>query len=119
MKVFQWISLPLIGLLALNSLIRIARGRWPRWIHLASATVWLAAGAAIAVPDTTTSIARVLGIGRGADLLIYVVAIAFIVVTFYFYHRYRQLTIELTRLTRHLALKSARPSEERSPAEDT
>lgn len=118
MNLFQWVTLPLVGLLALNSLIRLVRGRQPRWIHLTSAVVWIVAGVTIAVPDSTTRIARILGIGRGADLLTYLLAIAFVIATSYFYHRYRRLTIDLTRLTRHIALRSARPPEDRPSGRD-
>ena len=48
-----------------------------------------------------------LGIGRGADLVIYLVAIAFLVSVFYFYHKYRQLSSELTEVVRSIALERA------------
>jgi hypothetical protein len=119
MNLFQLVSIPIAALLAIASLFRLVRGGQPRWVYLASALVWLAAGMAIAAPDSTTTIAHALGIGRGADLLTYVLAIAFVLVTFYFYHRHRQLTVQLTELTRHIALREARPPDEAPPGRDT
>lgn len=116
---FQWISLPLIVLLIFRSGARLYRGDRPRWMPVAGVIVWLLAGVAIAMPDSTTTIARTLGIGRGADLITYSLAIAFVVTTFYFYHRYRQLTVDLTTLTRHLALLSAQSPDEREIGQGT
>ncbi len=110
---FQWISLPVIIFLALRSGTKLVRGDGPRWMHAAGTLVWLLAALAIAMPDSTTTFARALGIGRGADLITYLLAIAYLVTTFYFYHRYRQLTVDLTTLTRHLALLSAQSPDDR------
>lgn len=119
MNFFQWISLPVIVFLALRSGAKLVRGDGPRWIHAAGAIVWLVAALAIAMPDSTTTVARALGIGRGSDLIVYLLAIAYLVTTFYFYHRYRQLTVDLTTLTRHLALLSARSPDEREIGQGT
>lgn len=118
MNLFQWVAIPVAALFALNSLVQLARGKQPRWIYLTGVVVWTLAAVTIAVPDSSTTVAQVLGITRGADLLTYVLAIAFIVVSFYLYNRNRQLTLELTTLTRHIALQSARPPLRDSTAAD-
>jgi hypothetical protein len=105
MIVFQMIAIPLVLLLCLRSVARLLRGERPRWSALLGAVVWLGAAAAIFDPDLTNRAAGWLGIGRGADLLIYVVALAFAVVSFYFYTRLRRLESNLTVIVRELALR--------------
>jgi len=111
MTIFQWVGLPLVGLLFLRSAVQLARGVRPRLTIVVSLGIWLSAGIAIARPDVTTALARLLGIGRGADLVIYLVAIAFLVSVFYFYHKYRQLSSELTEVVRSIALDRAERAE--------
>jgi hypothetical protein len=70
--------------------------------------LWASAGVAILDPDATTRLAVVLGIRRGADLLIYCTALALCVGFFVIYVKIRQLSREITLLTRELALSGAR-----------
>ena len=77
-----------------------------------SAASWLAAGITILQPEVTNTVARFLGIGRGADLVLYVVSLSFLVSLVYFYHKYRQLNSDLTEIVRSLAIQDA---EERWP----
>jgi len=108
MTAFQWIGLPLVAALFIRSAVRLLRGERPRFTILLGLVIWLAAAVAIYRPAITTEVARFLGIGRGADLLIYLVAIAFLVSVFYFYRKYRQLSSELTQVVRSIALDRAR-----------
>ncbi len=104
---FQLLAAPMAGLLAVRSLLRILRGDRPRVTAWLGAIVWTGAAVAVLLPDLTTRAARTLGIGRGADLLIYLVAIAFLVSSFYFYQKYRKLSADLTALTRAIAVQQA------------
>ena len=122
MTTFQLIALPLFSVLALSSLVQVIRGRGRRRVALAMALVWIVAGLAIAFPESTTAVARWLGIGRGADLVTYLLASAFMATTVYFYHRYRQLSTELTKLVRHVAIAEAESPDAPGPTgkpEDT
>jgi hypothetical protein len=105
MIVFQLIAVPIVVLLLLRSAIRAVRGDRPRWTALLGIVVWAAAGTAILAPDLTNRVAGWLGIGRGADLLIYVVALSFAVVAFYFYQRFRKLESQITEIVRELAIR--------------
>jgi hypothetical protein len=117
MNTFQWIATPILGILFSRALLRLAGGARPRWWLLLSAAIWLAAAITILVPDLTTGIAHTLGIGRGADLLIYIVAILFIASFFFFYNRYRRLEAELTRLVRQLAIDQAEREDDGPPSD--
>ena len=123
MNRFQWIALPILALLFLRALVLLARGARPRWWLLLRAAVWLGAAIAVLWPDFTTRIARALGIGRGADLIIYIVTILFIVSFFFLLQRYRRLEVQLTSLVRHLAIDEAErhgasPDDSRTSAPD-
>jgi len=69
--------------------------------------VLAAAAAAIARPDQVTRIAQLFGIGRGADIVLYVLALAFVGLSFYFYAQQVRLRRDLSALASHIALQDA------------
>jgi len=71
-------------------------------------------GAAVSVffPQVLTWLANLVGIGRGTDLLLYILVIVFLGVAATTYRRFRQMETQITELSRRLALLSA----ERPPA---
>jgi small membrane protein len=104
LSMFQLIFVPLIGALFLRSLIQFGRGRH-RFAAFLGMTVWAAAGAAVARPDLTIIAAKTLGIGRGADLILYMFAVAFLLAAFYMYNRMAQLESVLTSIVRQMAIR--------------
>lgn len=107
MTLFQDIFAPLCVCAAGAMLWRTARGRSPRRNGLFWTAVWLAAGYLILNPLLTTRIAGWLGIGRGADLLLYIAILAGLAGSFYFYVRHRRLEVVVTEIIRREALRSA------------
>jgi hypothetical protein len=107
MTVFQMIAVPLAALLFLRSGVRFVRGDGHRWVAILSMALWLAAGIAIAQPGLTNTVARFFGIGRGADLVSYFIALAFLASVVYFYHKYRKLNSDVTEIIRRLAIQNA------------
>lgn len=79
-------------------------------------SLWLLAAAGILKPDFTTFIAQSLGIGRGADVIIY----ASILILFYLLFRthilIENLRHEVTQVIRSLALKDLTKSRKKSSA---
>ncbi|MFQ5492031.1 MAG: DUF2304 family protein, partial [Phycisphaerae bacterium] len=71
MNLFQGFFLALAGLLLVGTVVATARGWVSRREGLFSACIWIVAGVAVAWPDATTRVARVVGLGRGANLLLY------------------------------------------------
>lgn len=69
----------------------------------------LAMGMVIAVifPESTNTIAHILGVGRGADLLLYVLSLVFISTTLNNYLHQQDERDSLYRLARKLALLEA------------
>lgn len=115
--VFQLVTVPLVTLLFLRCVYRVIRRSRSRVGSLAGALIWFTAGVAILRPEVTNEAAELLGIGRGADLLLYLLAIAFLAAVFYFYQKAHRLESDLTRVVRRLALQEGReswPARERS-----
>jgi hypothetical protein len=102
---FQIITLPGILLLLLYNLWGGRRGHWWQPSRLAAAGIWGLAGLAVAKPAWTTRVAAAVGIGRGADLMLYLLSISFLAACFYFYHRIVRLEASISTLVRHLALQ--------------
>lgn len=108
MTPFQWLAITILGGLLLWELARLARGVSGRLFWLVRCLVWLAAAAAIARPDWVQGFASAIGIGRGADVVLYLSVLALPAVAFYFYARTVRLQRQVTELVRHLALAEAR-----------
>lgn len=108
MNLFQMIFVPLCTAAGLASLVRTARRQTSFRLGLFWAIVWLGTAAIIAVPQMTVAIAPWFGIGRGADLMIYVAAVAGLGASLYFYGRLRHLEMLVTELVRQNVLSHPR-----------
>ncbi len=62
---------------------------------------------AVMRPDDLTTIARMLGVGRGADLVLYALVVAFMAGMFSFYQRFRVVDRRYTELARTVAIREA------------
>jgi hypothetical protein len=107
MTVFQLVALPISVLLAVRSGARLLRGERPRVRAAFGAVLWTAASVAILIPDLTTDVANVLGIGRGTDLITYLVALGFFWSWFYFNQKIARNSTHLTELCRTIAVEHA------------
>ncbi len=61
----------------------------------------------VAYPHSTTYIAHIVGIGRGADLVMYAAFILIFYTLFNIFIRLKELDKNITIITRHLSLKDA------------
>ncbi|PQO25729.1 hypothetical protein C5Y96_23240 [Blastopirellula marina] len=116
MNLFQWAALTFIGCSLLVEVVRAISSRRLSWTKSFRITIWLGAAICVVTPGIVTRVAQTIGIGRGADVLIYVVTLIFIATTFYFYSRYTRLQRQITDLTRYLAIHEAKHPET-SPAD--
>ncbi|MGO0576779.1 DUF2304 domain-containing protein [Ornithinimicrobium panacihumi] len=76
------------------------------------------AAAAILFPRLLTQAAQLLGVGRGADLLLYGLTVVFLGYVAASYRRMRQMEQQLTTLARELALREARDVQGGRSADD-
>lgn len=106
MTAFQILAVSLLGLMLARDLWQWSRGG-SAVVRLLRLAVWVGAGVAIAVPNLVQKVAEALGIGRGADVVLYLFVLAFLGVSFFLYSRCLRLEREVTELTRHLAVRDA------------
>lgn len=106
MIIFQFITVPILGAFFIISIIKLIQGKKPRVLWIVNAAIWLIASITILQPDVTQKIAGMLGIGRGADLLLYFLAISFLCAIIYIYNRFQKLESNITEIIRLLALRS-------------
>lgn len=75
---------------------------------------------AVLRPDDTTRIAHLIGVGRGTDLLVYLLVVAFVFGMLNTYLRQREISNHLTDLARTVALREAEvTNRERGLIEDS
>lgn len=69
---------------------------------------WLAAGVVVVTPGTSSYFAKLVGIGRGADLVIYISLAVLFFLVFKLMIRLEHLNKDITELTREVALRDRR-----------
>lgn len=87
---------------------------WRRWrqsaIRLVEAVawsvVWIASAVVVADPNITSRIARAVGVGRGADLVLYAAVLALLVLVFHLHVAHRRLERLLTHIVETNALET-------------
>ncbi|TDQ05006.1 DUF2304 domain-containing protein [Labedaea rhizosphaerae] len=62
---------------------------------------------AVLAPGAVTDLAKIVGVGRGADLVMYGLVVAFGFATINTYLRFKELELRYARLARAIALRSA------------
>jgi small membrane protein len=80
-------------------------------LHLAETAVWALFWAGVIVvavrPETSSRAAELLGVGRGADLVVYLSVIALFWLVFRLFVRIERMERSITRLIREIGLKDA------------
>ena len=107
MNVFQWVMLPVLAVVTIAELARFARDR--RRTRLLRTAVWIAAAVLIADPDSATSLAQMVGIGRGTDFVFYVFMLVTPAVLFHLYSQQFRMRQDIVLLARREALRTAQP----------
>ena len=96
----------LSGLAAIGYLVFLRRNRLP--FHIVTVLVLLVAGAAaVMFPGATDDIAHYVGVGRGVDLITYILEVAVLFVLIHYYTKFVELQRQLTQLTREMAIQKA------------
>ena len=112
----NWIqALLIVSVLALLVYLLRSRGsaRSKAWVKVGYVVFVIISIYAILRPDDTTVVANWLGVDRGADLITYMLIIAFAFTTLSAYMRFKDIELKYARLARAVALQNARVPEER------
>lgn len=88
-------------------------GRYARMVNGLLALVWLWACVLIIKPELASMIARMLGIGRGTDLVFYVAVLLAVFYAMFTYYRLCDIRKDITLIVRHIAI-----AEHQIPAEN-
>jgi hypothetical protein len=72
---------------------------------IAWSALWLLAAGVVLLPQVTTRIAQFVGVGRGADLVLYASVSGLFLLVFKLFVQHEQLERKLTDLVRHDALR--------------
>lgn len=65
---------------------------------------WVLAGIVATLPQTADTVARLVGVGRGADVVIYLSLVVIFYLIFRLYVKIEQVEGEITRLVRKLSM---------------
>jgi len=74
---------------------------------------WVIVGVVALIPDIANRLADFLGIGRGADVVVYSAIVIIVALLFRMSVRIEQLDRAITKVTRELALRRDAPHDER------
>ncbi len=107
MNLFQLVAIGSLAVVMLGELARLGQDRLTVGSWLVRSSIWLAAAVAIARPLLLQSLANLLGIGRGTDVLLYALVFVFLGTSFFLYSRTVLLQRQVTELIRRYALDSA------------
>ena len=97
-----------VGILIISA--RLLRGRGARVVALRRIGMLAFAALAIAsilFPETWTRVAKLVGVGRGTDMVLYALVVAFLSTTVTTYLRFREMEVRYTALARRMALAEA------------
>lgn len=113
-------TLPLIKILLLGAIAVFAilafrgsrRASYRLLWRVYGVLVAVAAVVSVLFPDSLTTIAEAVGVGRGADLLLYVLVVTFMLTSVVLFRRVGVLERRYTELVRSVALQRARLPDE-------
>ena len=112
----NWIqALLIMSVLALLVYLLSSRGtaRSKAWVKVGYVVFVIVSIYAILRPDDTTVVANWLGVDRGADLITYMLIVAFAFTTLSAYMRFKDIELKYARLARAVALQNARVPDQR------
>ena len=104
MLVIQILLIALFALAVVKAVLRFRTGDLSVAGLLYWVVFWFAAAAIVIVPDSTFYFARMLGIGRGSDLVVYLALVLLFFLVFKLMTVTERQKKEITELTRQAAL---------------
>ena len=99
----------LLVLFAVYALVRTAQRFRSGGLNLSNlllwSVFWIGVGGIVLLPETTSILARLLGVGRGADVIVYLALVGIFYLQFKMFIKTEDLEREITKLVRASALK--------------
>lgn len=107
MLIIQIVLILFFILAIISTIFRFRSGQVSRGRLLILCLFWLLAVVVVIIPNSTNYLAGLVGIGRGADLIIYLSLALLFFINFNFFVKLEKANREITELTRALALKDS------------
>jgi hypothetical protein len=107
MTIFQWITIPLLVVFSAQGFWKAGVRRQGRAAGFTTGILALSAAICIFQPELPATTARRLGIGRGADFVLYISCLVLLGVILYGWARLQRLEAALTLVVRDAALRTA------------
>lgn len=86
---------------------RARQGALSRFAAALWSLLWFAAGVVTLLPDTASVFARFVGVGRGADAVIYLAIVLLYYLVFRIFVRLEKIDRDVTKLVREIAQREA------------
>jgi hypothetical protein len=102
--IIRILLLSLLALIGWRFFVR--RNKLPIHIVVVAGVLGLA-GLAVLFPELTNDIAHAVGVGRGADLITYLVEVGLLFVVVHYYTKFVELQAQITQLVREIAILRA------------
>lgn len=77
------------------------------WKRLAFCGLFVFMVVSVAVPELTNRLAHLVGVGRGADLLLYALAVSFLFIVINIYMKFQDQKNTMYKIARHIAVYEA------------
>jgi hypothetical protein len=107
----------LSALAAIGWFVFLKRNRLP--FHIVTVFAMLViGGAAVVFPEETDVVANFVGVGRGVDLITYVIEVTVLFVLLHYYTKFVELQRQLTDVVRELAILRAEVDRTRAPRDE-
>lgn len=114
MLIFQILFVPLMFFVAVLAFGVFLRKR--SFLHLFYALIGLCGAIFIGFPELTNYVAKIMGVGRGSDLVTYIAILFFLWSNFQLYVRHKKTEENITLLVREIAIKNpVKTPEEEAP----
>lgn len=105
MTVIQWVLILIAVGAVVGAFLRFKKGGLPFRHFVVWTIFWAAAAFIVLRPETASSAARFFGVGRGADVVVYLALAAVYWLVFRLFAKIEDLERRITKLVRELALK--------------
>ena len=105
MQVIQTLIIIFAIFAIVRAFLSFRKGRLPIPWLLFWFVFWIIAGVVAILPQTTDIAARIVGVGRGADFVVYLALMALFYLIFRLFVKIEGLERDITKLVRTLALK--------------
>jgi len=105
MTFIQILLIAIAAFASAKAVLGFRRGQMPAAHMAAWLAFWLAVAAVVLRPEAASRLADLLGVGRGADVIVYVGLAASFYLLFKLFAKIESLERQLTKLVRALSLK--------------